>query len=250
MTLLLARLEWKRLFAQPLAWALLAVLLALLAYFFLLSLDAYLRLMPKIAGTPAAPGVTDLIALPLMRAAASVLLLIAPLVGMRAIASERQTGTFALLAASGIGDGALVRGKWLGALALLALLVLLAVAMPLSLEIGTTLDLGRLAAATLGLLLFAAALSAIAVAASAYAEQPIVAAVVALALNLLLWMADAGARYEGVNSGFINYLALPTHLEPFLHGMVASVDVIYFLLLVLLALTFAARRLATARRRA
>jgi ABC-2 type transport system permease protein len=250
MTFLLARLEWKRQFAQPLAWVLLAVLLALLAYFFLLSLDAYLRLMPKLAGTPSAPGVTDLIALPLLRACASVLLLIAPLIGMRAIASERQAGTFALLAASGIGDAAIVRGKWLGVLALLGVFVGLALALPLSLEVGTALDLGRLAAAAFGLLLFAAALGAIAVAASAYAEQPTVAAVVALAVNLLLWMADAGARYEGVESGFINYLALPTHLEPFLHGIVASVDVIYFLLLIGVALTLAARRLAFARRHA
>jgi ABC-2 type transport system permease protein len=248
MILVLARNEWRRLFAQPLAWALLAAMLGVLAYFFLLSLDAFLRLMPKLAGMADAPGVTDLIALPLTRAIASLLLLVVPLLGMRVIAGERQNATLPLLLVSGIGDARIVLGKYLGLVAFLAVLIALALAMPLSLELGTTLDLGRLAAAAIGLLAFAAALAAIALAASAYATQPAVAAIVALALNLLLWMADAGARYEGVSSGFINYLALPTHLEPFLHGLVSTIDLVYFFLLAAIALALATRRLAASRR--
>ncbi|MBS0438013.1 MAG: ABC transporter permease, partial [Proteobacteria bacterium] len=52
-----------------------------------------------------------------------------------------------------------------------------------------------------------------------------------------------------VSSAFINYLALPTHLEPFLRGIVASVDVVYFALIVGVALTLAARRLDSERER-
>ena len=245
----IARSEWKRLFAQPLAWVLLAATLGVLAYFFLLSLDAFLRLMPKLAGMADAPGVGDLVALPLMRALASLLLLLAPLLGLRGIAGERQAGTLPLLLASGVGDARIVFGKFFGLLGFAALLIALALAMPLSLGIGSSVDVGRLLAGACGLLLFAAALIAIAVAASAHTEQPVVGAVIALALNLLLWMADAGARYEGVSSSFINYLALPTHLEPFLHGLVSTVDIAYFALIAALALTLAARRLATSRLR-
>ncbi len=245
--LVLARNELRRMFAQPLAWALLAAALCLLAYFFLLSLEAFLVLMPKLAGAATAPGAGDLIALPLLRAIASLLLLVVPLLGMRAIAGERQSGTLPLLLASGIGDARIVCGKFLALFVFLALLIALSVAMPLSLEAGTTLDLGRLASATLGLLLFASALAALALCASSYAQQPTVAAIVALALNLVLWMLDAGARMEGVTSSFINYLALPTHLEPFLHGVVSSIDIVYFLLLAAVALTLAARRLGATR---
>jgi ABC-2 type transport system permease protein len=239
--------EWRRMFAQPLAWSLLAVVLAVLAYFFLLTLQGYLLAMPKLAGTSSAPGVTDLVAMPHARAIASLLLLVAPLLGLRAIAAERQSGTLPLLQTAGIGDGRIVLGKFLGAFAFCAVLIVLALAMPLSLSVGTHLDLGRLFAAACGLLLFAAALCAMAVAASACVQQPAVAAGLALALNLLLWMLDAGARHEGVTSGLINYLALPTHLEPFLRGVVASVDVVYFVLVVAVALTLATRRLATSR---
>ncbi|MGA9334950.1 MAG: ABC transporter permease [Rudaea sp.] len=249
MSLSLARNELRRMFVQPLAWAMLAAVLGVLAYFFLLSLNGFLLVMPKLAGMDSAPGVTDLVALPLLRAIASVMLLVVPLLGMRTLAGERQNATLPLLLSSGLGDVRIVLGKYLGLLVLLAILIVLAASMPFSLAIGTTLDLGRLLASTLGLLLFAAALAAIALCASAYAQQPLVAAIVALALNLLLWMIDAGARFEGVTNGFINYLALPTHLEPFLHGIVASVDIVYFVLLTAVALALATRRLATTRER-
>ena len=245
MSVVIARNELRRLFAQPLAWALLAAVLVVLAYFFLLTLQGFLVLMPKIAGNAASPGVTDLVALPLTRAIASVLLLVVPLLGMRAFAGDRVA--LPLLLTSGLSDARVVLGKYIGLVIFLALLILATLAMPLSLEVATALDLGRLAVAALGLMSFAATLAALALWASALAQQPAVAAGLALVLNLLLWMLDAGARYEGVSSDFINYLALPTHLEPFLHGIVATVDIAYFLLLSTVALALATRRLAASR---
>lgn len=249
MSRVIARNEWRRLFAQPLAWVLLAATVAVLAYFFLLTLQGFLGLSPKLAGLPSAPGATDLVAQPLMRAVASVLLLVAPLLGMRAIAGERQSGTLALLQSSGVGATRIVLGKFIALCGFFAVLAALALAMPASLAIGTHLDWGRLGSGLFGLLLFAAALTAIAVAASSFTRQPAVAAGLALALNLVLWMLDAGARYEGVSSDFINYLALPTHLEPFLHGIVATVDIVYFVLLAAVALGLAVRRLNAERER-
>ena len=201
--------------------------------------------MPKIAGNAASPGVTDLVALPLTRAIASVLLLIVPLLGMRAFAGDRVA--LPLLLTSGLSDARVVLGKYIGLVAFLALLILATLAMPLSLQVATALDLGRIAVAALGLMSFAATLAALALWASALAQQPAVAAGLALVLNLLLWMLDAGARYEGVTSDFVNYLALPTHLEPFLHGIVATVDIAYFLLLSTVALALTTRRLAASR---
>ena len=247
MSLVIARNELRRLFVQPLAWALLAAVLGVLAYFFLLTLQGFLVLMPKIAGNSASPGVTDLIALPLMRALASVLLLVVPLLGMRAFAGDRAA--LPLLLTSGLSDARIVLGKYVGLVAFLALLIVLALMMPLSLDVGTALDLGRITVSAFGLVLFAATLAALALWASAIAQQPAVAAGLALVLNLLLWMLDAGARYEGVTSDFVNYLALPTHLEPLLHGIVATVDVVYFVLLSAVALALATRRLAASRGR-
>ncbi|MEP6485167.1 MAG: ABC transporter permease subunit [Rudaea sp.] len=249
MSLVVARNEWRRLFMTPLAWVLLAAVLAILAYFFLVSLGAFLTLMPKIAGIADAPGVTDLVVLPLFRGVASLLLIIVPMLGMRAIAADRQNGSLVLLLASGIGDARIVLGKYIGLLGFIVVFIVFSSLMPLSLDIGTALDIGRIATAIIGLILFSSALTGIAVAASAATQSPALAASIALVSNLLLWMLDAGARYEGVSSTFINYLALPTHLEPFLHGIVSTVDVVYFVLIALVALTLATRRVGALRTR-
>ncbi len=122
-------------------------------------------------------------------------------------------------------------------------LILLVAAMPLALAFGTALDSGRIAAAILGLVLFASALTAIGVLCSAWTDQPALAAASAFAITSLLAIIDAGARLQGVDNGGINYLALPTHVEPFFRGLVASVDIVYFVLIAVVALALTARRL-------
>ena len=48
---------------------------------------------------------------------------------------------------------------------------------------------------------------------------------------------------KGIDNSGINYLALPTHIEPFFRGLVSSVDIVYFLIVAVVALAFAAKRL-------
>ena len=246
---LIAGNDLKRQFAQPFAWILLALTCALLAWQFLVALDAYLRILPKLDAVPNAQGTTDLIAIPLLRSLSGLLMLIAPLATMQSLAGERRAHTLPLLLSAGVGNLRIVVGKFLGAFGLVALVVILAVLMPLSLEFGSSLDLGRLAAATLGLLLYAASLTAIGIACSAWTASPALAAAAALILGSLLAMLDMGARFQGVDNALINWLSLSTHLEPFLFGLVASVDIVYFLLLTTLSLLLASRRLDTLRTR-
>ncbi|MBC6942599.1 MAG: ABC transporter permease [Xanthomonadales bacterium] len=240
---LLARHEWRRLAAQPFAWILAAVVLALMSWQFLLALQAYLEISPRLGGLKDAPGVTDLVAVPLLHSLANVLAFVVPLLTMRMIAGERRAGTLPLLLASGLGNATLVLGKFLGALGYVLALIALIALLPLTLELGTTLDLGKLAATLLGLAAYAAALCAIGIACSAWAAQPALAAAAAIAVTGLLSVVDAGARMQGIGNAGINYLALPTHLQPFTRGIVSSVDLVYFLILATVALALAARRL-------
>jgi ABC-2 type transport system permease protein len=240
---LLARHEWRRLVVQPFAWILAAVVLALMAWQFLIAVQAYLEISPKLGGLKDAPGVTDLVAVPLLRSFAHVLAFVVPLVTMRSIAGERRAATLPLLLASGLGNARLVIGKYFGALGFVVVLIALVALMPLSLGLGTALDVGKIAASVFGLVLYAAALTGIGIACSAWASQPALAAGAAIAITGLLAVVDAGARMQGIANAGINYLAMPTHLEPFFRGIVASVDVVYFLIVAAVALALAARRL-------
>ncbi|MEO7432690.1 MAG: ABC transporter permease subunit [Dokdonella sp.] len=246
---LIARHEWRRLHVQPFAWLLCAVVLALMAWQFLLSLQGYLDVAPKLGALKNAPGVTDLVAIPLLRSFSNLLVLLVPLITMRSFAGERGAHTLPLLLASGVGNARIVVGKYVGALGLVWLLVGLVALMPLTLGFGAQLDVGKIGAAVLGLLLFTVALTAIGIAASTWASQPALAAAIALAISSLLAVVDAGARMQGISNSGINYLALPTHLEPLFRGLVASVDIVYFLLVAGVALALATRRLDALRSR-
>jgi ABC-2 type transport system permease protein len=248
-TTLIARHEWRRLAVQPFAWLLAAAVIALMAWQYLLALQAYLDVAPKLGAQPNMPGVTDLVAIPLLRSFSNLLVLLVPLITMRAFAGERGAQTLPLLLASGVGNVRIVLGKYLGALGFVFALIGLVALMPLALGFGTALDFGKIASALLGLALFAAALTAIGIVASVWATQPALAAAIALALTMLLAVVDAGARLQGIANSGINYLALPTHLEPFFRGLVASVDVVYFVLLAAVALALATRRLDALRSR-
>jgi ABC-2 type transport system permease protein len=240
---LITRHEWRRLAVQPFAWTLAAVVLAFMAWQFLLALQAFLDLAPKLGGLKDAPGVTDLVAIPLLRSFSNLLLPLVPLVTMRAFAGERRAASMPLLLAIGVGNLRIVLGKYFGALGYLLALIALVALMPLLLSGGTTLDLGKIAAALLGLALFTAALTAIGIVCSAWAAQPALAAAAAIAISSLLAVVDAGARLQGVSNSGINWLALPSHLEPFFRGIVASVDIVYFVLVAAVALALATRRL-------
>jgi ABC-2 type transport system permease protein len=242
--LAIARLDLKRLYVRPFAWTLGAIALGVLAWLFLTDLNTFLAAQPKLASDAGNLGYTDLVAAPHLLAFVQLALLIVPLVTMHAIAGERRAHTLPLLFASGLSPTRIVCGKFLAALAYLWLLLVVAAFMPATLAHATSPDWGQFGTALLGCALCVAALCAIGIACSAFASHPALAAAAALLIALILAMLDTGVRISGMQSGWLQYLALPTHLTPFLHGLVRSVDVTYFLLLIALALAFAARRLA------
>ncbi|PWG64886.1 ABC transporter permease subunit [Spiribacter halobius] len=230
------------LWRTPVGWLLAAVSQGVLAWWFLLLADRYQReYEPALAGSASSLGVADLVVAPFLGGLPllAMLLTTVAVLGMRAFAEERRGGTLVLLLASPRGAPAIVVGKYLGALLSLTLLLALWSLMPLSLLLGTALDLGRLAAALLGLWLAGAALLAVALLVSASTEQPAAAATGAFAAGLLLLLVGRGA--EG---GVLGWLGLTTHLRGFLDGVLAATDLAYFALLAATALALTAWRIA------
>jgi ABC-2 type transport system permease protein len=124
-SLLIARHEWRRLAVQPFAWLLAAIVVALMAWQFLLALEAFLELSPKLGNLKDAPGLTDIVAIPLLRSFSNLLMLLVPLITMRAIAGERRAQSLVLLLAGGVGNVRVVLGKYFGALAFVVVLIVL-----------------------------------------------------------------------------------------------------------------------------
>ena len=180
----IAARELRSLFLSPLAWAILAVTQFIMAWLFLAQIETWLTLQPRLAAIEGAPGVADIVVAPLLANAAIVLLLITPLITMRSLSEEYRARTISLLFSAPVSMTEIVLGKYLGILGFfLAVLVMLAL-MPLSLMVGTDLDLGKLAAGLLGLSLMLSAFAAIGLYMSSLTEQPVVAAVTTFGLLL------------------------------------------------------------------
>lgn len=244
MTGLIALRELRGLLLGPIGWTVLAVLQLLLGYAFLVQVESYLTLQGRFAAIPGAPGVTESIVVPFVGNAAFVLLTVVPLLTMRLISEERRAQTLPLLLAAPVTARQIVLGKYFGLLAFLMLALTLLAMMPLSLLMGGSLDVGLGAAALIGLLLLVATFAAIGVYMSAWAPQPMVAAVSSFGALLLLWILDwQGADPEAASQSALAAISLLGHYRPWLSGAVSTADLAYFLLVCGLFLTLAARRL-------
>ncbi len=245
MVLTIAGRELRSLFASPLAWSILTVVQVILAYLFLSQMDLFMLVQPQLLSMEGAPGVTELVAVPLLGNAAIVLLLVVPLLTMRLISEERRSQTLSLLFSAPVSMSEIVLGKFCGVMGFLLIMLAMILLMPVSLMLGTDLDLGMLAAATLGLVLLVASFTALGVFMSALTAQPTVAAVSSFGLLLLLWMLDwAGTNNSEAEAGaLIKYLSLLRHFESLLKGVFDSSDVVYYLLFVTMFLVLSIRRL-------
>ncbi|MFQ5643830.1 MAG: ABC transporter permease subunit [Thiogranum sp.] len=243
MILTIALRELKNLFLSPLAWAIMAVLQLIVAYLFLIQLDTFMLLEPRLAGVEGAPGVTDIVVAPLLQTTGFLLLLISPAITMRVFSDERRNRTLSLLLSAPISMTEIVLGKFLGVTLFFLLLLAMLLAMPLSLYAGTTLDAGKLAAGVLGLSLVLSAFAAIGVFMSSLTEQPVVAAISTLGLLILLWIVDWSSSSQEQVSTLFQYLSLKSHFESFLKGLFSTADVGYYLLLIATFLILSIRRL-------
>ncbi len=230
MILTIASREFKSLFLSPLAWTVLAVLQAILAYTFLTQVETFTLLQPKLATIDGAPGLTDIVVTPLYGNAGIILLLVTPLLTMRLICEERRNKTLSLLLSAPISTIDIILGKYFGLLGLLLLIVLLITLMPLSLLTGGELDAGKLVANLLALLLLVTAFTATGLFMSTIAGHPTVAAMGTFGILLLLWILDWTSGMQEQRSELFEYLSILRHFQNIQSGLISSVDISYFLL--------------------
>lgn len=224
----IARTEIRRFLVVPGFWVLAALMQAALAWLFFVHIDRFVELQPQLAATPGAPGVTDMVVAPTLIDAAALLLLLAPLLAMRSFSDERRSGTLVLLQAAPVSDSRILVGKFIGLTAVLMIPATLATLMTASLAAGTALDLARVATSFAGLILTAALTAAAGVWISATTRHPPVAAALLYGLFLSLWIASMAESPDSLDINLVQWLALPTHLQPLMEGHVRSGDVGYF----------------------
>ncbi|HET6654963.1 MAG TPA: ABC transporter permease [Gammaproteobacteria bacterium] len=239
MILTIARREFKSLFLSPLAWVILAVVQFICAWLYLTGVDNFLKIQPRLAGIPNAPGVTDLVATPLLSSTSIVLLMIMPLLTMRLVSEERKNGTLTLLLSAPVSVTEIALGKFFGMFAFMLIVVAMISMMPFALLAGTQIDLGKVFSGLVGLSLLVGAFTAIGLYLSSLTRQPVVAAVSTFGVLLLLWIFNFAADQA---SAFA-YLSLMSHYDRLLRGLMNSTDVVYYVLVIATFVILTIRRL-------
>jgi ABC-2 type transport system permease protein len=242
MVFTLAGRELRSLFLSPLAWAILAAVQALMAYFFLWYLQEFSDVQPQLMLIENAPGITQWVVMPLLATAAIVLLVVGPLLTMRLISEERRGQTLSLLMSAPVSMSEIILGKYLGILGFFLIMVALIVLMPLSLLFGASLDLGMFAAGLLGLVLLLASFAAVGLYMSTLTNQPAVAAVSTFGVLLMLWVANLASTSTDQDS-LMAYLSILHHYQPMMKGVINSGDIAYYALFIAVFLVLSVRRL-------
>jgi gliding motility-associated transport system permease protein len=247
MILTIARREFRSMFLSPLAWVILAVVQVILAWSFFSAVDVFFSLQEKLTTIKNSPGVTDLIASPLFEVSSVVLLMIMPLLTMRLISEDKRNKTMSLLLSAPISITEIVLGKYLGLLFFIVVLLFMIALMPLSLSMGTELDLAKIFSGTLGLFLVLAAFGAAGLYMSSLTDNPMIAAISTFGVLLLLWMVNVNVVSVGGNESALSYLSLQTHFTALLRGILNTRDIAYFILFILGFIVLSIRELETQR---
>jgi ABC-2 type transport system permease protein len=250
--LLICRKELRSYFASPIAYAVMAIFGLIFGWVFFNASRDFVRftlLQSQEGGGPVS--VNDSIIRPLLGFAGTIGLFLIPMITMRVFAEEKRTGTIELLLTSPVKDIEIILGKWLGAVALYACVLLMSILNLALLFAWGKPDLKPVLVGFLGLLLQGGCLLALGTLISTMTKNQIIAGIATFFLSLLLWLLSWYTAFDTtVTSQVLGYLSIVTHFENFGKGVLSSKDVLFYLSLTYFSLFLTARSLESLRWRA
>lgn len=169
-------------------------------------------------------------------------LFVLPAVTMRTYSEEKRSGTIELLLTSPLTDAQIILGKFLGALALYVLMLLVTLP-PIALLFGFgNPEWKPIVAGYLGLFLMGGSFLSLGLFFSSLTKNQIVAAVITFSLCLFLWIIDWIAQdLTGWVAEVVRYLSITSHFEDFSKGIIDTKHVIYYLTFMTLGLFLTAK---------
>jgi ABC-2 type transport system permease protein len=253
----IAKKEMNIYFATPIAWVVFTLFVLIGSYFFLQLLNSYelasLQYMrfnaPEMMNRL---NFQDVIFRNLFGNLGVILIFLMPLLTMRLIAEEKNAKTIELLYSAPIKPGDIVFGKFLGALTVVTIALVLTLIYPALVQMvakdAAGVEWRAVLLGYLGLWLLGAAYLAVGMFVSALTDSQAIAALVGFVLALLTWIIGwAAQQAEGGWRDTITYLAATSHLDAFSRGVLEVKDIIYFLTLIIVGL-FATHRAVEAHR--
>jgi ABC-2 type transport system permease protein len=240
-------------FVSPIAYVVMTGFVLLGGWFFF-NLLARFNFLVQMYGAMQNPqameqlNLNDFVIAPLLHNLSVVLVILIPVITMRAFAEEKRAGTYELLMTAPLSVTEIVIGKFLGAFVFVFLMVLLTAIYPMILLVYGNPEVGVLLGGFLGLLLLATAFLAVGLLTSSLTQNQIIAAVSCLVILLLLYVISWPAETAGETMGAVlRYLSLTEHFGEMVKGIIDTRDVVYFVSVITLALFLTQRAVESLR---
>ncbi len=230
--LAIAERELRSYFASPIAYAVIGFFALVFGWMFYTFLRFFVMQSMQMSQMGMGPGqvnVNQAMIRPLILQISVVTLFVLPMITMRTYSEEKRSGTIELLLTSPVSDLEIILGKFVGALSLYALMLLVTVPTITLLFWYGDPDWKPVVTAYLGLLLIGASFISYGLFISSLTRNQIVAGVLTfctlLMLLLVSWMQD----FVGpVGQSIISALAVFEHFEDFSKGIVDTKHLVYY----------------------
>ena len=245
--------EIRSLFVSPIAYVVLTGFLLIGGWFFFNLLFRFSYLLTLYTSFQNFQGLQSLnlnehVISPLLHNLTIVLVIMVPIITMRAFAEEKRQGTYELLLTSPLTVSAIVLGKFLGCLFFILVMILLTGIYPAILLFYGNPELGILASGYLGLFLLGVAFVSVGLLTSSLTENQIVAAVSCFVILLLLYVLSWPAETTGATFGeVLKYFSVIENFSDMAKGLIDTKNLVYFLSIILLSLFLTHRSVEASR---
>ena len=240
MILSIAGKELKSMFASPMGWIILALLMFAFGTYYLNGVNNYFEVMSGAIRPAERYGVTQFVGQNVYGLASFIMLFAVPLLSMRLISEERRNQTLPFLFSAPLSIEIVV-GKFVGLVTFLSILIIYIAVMLSTLNLWSEIDFGYILANSIGLFLLLASFSALGLYFSSLTSQPVVAAIFSFIALFVLMILDR--FFAGDPSSTMAQLSFMKHFQSFAAGLVDTADIVYFLLFILTFLILTIRRL-------
>ncbi len=220
-TMHIFRREFRHYFVTPIAYIVIAIFLVLTGWFFFSTFFLYSQAELR----------NFFSLLPI------IFSFIVPTITMRLFSEEYNVGSYEILVTMPVTDLDIILGKFLAAMAFIAVMLLPTVSYAISVSFLGDLDWGPVIGGYVGALLLGAAFCAVGLFASALTKNQIIAFIIGMIICFSLTMVDKVLFFLPESMlGFFQFIGADFHFENVARGILDTRDILYFVSVVFVAL--------------
>jgi gliding motility-associated transport system permease protein len=232
--LAIAQKELKSYFSGPIAYIAIGLWALLYGYFFVAILQFFVRQSMQMSQMgmqgPQTMNVNQQLIRPLLQNVTIMILFVMPMVTMRTYSEEKRSGTIELLLTAPLTDFQIIMGKFLGAMALYAVMLAVTTIHIALLFVYGHPEVKPILTAYLGLFLLGGCFISMGLLISSLTKNQIVAGMVTFAVFLLLWIITWIGSFSGPTvDQLTQYLSIIDHLDDFSKGVIDTKHLIYYI---------------------